>query len=394
MPIGTIPPPTVSIDHEPTFCLQVSREWLPALLAIVNPARYPEFWAGTLEENRFARLQAKQLLVKLQEMEDCGMATCCEPPIYLYRQNTDTGRLERSVDMGTTWTPDPADPIFKTTQQPAPVRVGFSTTKCDASTNFTTHFQDAITGCSENLGTAVTLVELAGGIAALVLDLFIIVVFEAAAPPIIATITAAIFAGISAAFTEGKAAFDAYWDSDVIDKILCAAYCTIREDGTWDQTGWEDFKHKVRSTAPPGAALDMVMTTVNAAGYVGANNMASYGAAAESDCASCEPCVCTDQIDDVWEFFNVTDVVFDGCHTYTMKGVGGGAHFAATTGDCDTGYYWDRPLLWSTASTWEVAVACGSNNDVDPKTHPIWNFDVGPIALDEVITIVFSNSPI
>ena len=287
MPIGNVQVPVTHVTDEPTKCIPVNVDWIPALLAMVAPARFPEFWAGTLEENRRARLEVQNLMSLIALGDDCNMAICCEPQIYIQRINPDTGRLERSSDGGGTWTTDPTDPINNIVQQPPIVRDTVNHTKCDAASNFKQHFEDVITGCSENLGTAVSIVQLAGGIAALLLDIFIIIVTEGAGIAIVTTITGAIFSGISAAFAEGKAAFDAYWTSDNKDKILCAAYCTIGDNGQWTQTGWEDFKHKARADLPPGAALDMVLTSVNAAGYVGANNMASYGAAALEDCTSC-----------------------------------------------------------------------------------------------------------
>jgi len=287
MATGTIPVPAPAIDESPTISVCINKDWAHTLIGQIWGLRYPEAWGGTLEENRRARAEIKNLIDMLMREDECEMAICCEPQIYIYRINTDTGRMERSSDGGTVWTPDPSDPLHAIVQQPAPVRDGSSKVKCDAATDFSTHFNDIITGCSENLGTATTVVELAGGIAALLLDIFIIVVTGGAGIAIVTTITGLIFAGISAAFAEGKAAFDAYWTSDNKAAVVCAAFCTMRDDGTWDQVGWENFKHKLRLAIPPGAALDMVLTSVNAGGYVGANNMASYGIAADSDCSEC-----------------------------------------------------------------------------------------------------------
>jgi len=306
MPIGDIQPPAVGIQEEPTACIKINKTWLAQIQAMIRPASFPEWWAGTLSENRFARQQVRQLMYVLGLEEECGdMAICCEPQIYLYRLNPETGRQEKSSDGGVTWTPSGSDPIYSTQQQPPIVRDDVDTTKCDAASNFSEHFNDIIVGSSENLGTAVTIVELAGGLAALLLDIFIIIVTEGAGAALVVSISGAIFTGITAAFVEGKAAFDAYWTADRKDQIFCAAYCTIGDNGAFSQTQWEDFKHKVRATLTPGAALDMVMTEVNAAGYVGANNMASYGAAGSGDCSDCH---CDDTWCKTWDF---TDDCYD-----------------------------------------------------------------------------------
>jgi len=289
MPSGNVPPPTQHPDEPEFVCIPVNREWIPILLGALQPLKYPEYWSGTLDENRGARKDFGLLLDQIMQAEECNMATCCEDKIYIKRLNPETGRLERSSDDGATWTTDPTDPTNIVVKQPPPVTDGGSTTKCDAASNFSQHWNDLITASSENLGTATTIVELASGLAAIIIDIIIAIVTEGAGLVLAVTIADAIFAGITAAFGEGKTAFDAYWTSDNKDKILCAAFCTMGDNGQFSQTEWEDFKHKVRADLPAGAALDMVLTAANAGGYVGGSNMASYGFSADSDCSECCP---------------------------------------------------------------------------------------------------------
>lgn len=333
MATGTIPPPPENIDDAPTIQVCINQSWAHILIGQIWALRYPEAWGGTLEENRHARAEIKNLINMLMSEEGCGdMAECCEPTIYLQRLNPETGRIERSKDDGTTWTPDPADPIYKIVQQPPLVVDGGDHTKCDAATNFSEHFNDIITGCSENLGTASSIVQLAGGIAALLLDIFIIIVTEGVGIVVITTISNAIFAGISAAFAEGKAAFDAYWTSDRKDAVLCAAYCTIGDNGQFSQTEWEACKHRIKLDLTPSPALDMVLTSANAAGYVGASNMASYGNAADADCASCD-CDCDDICADFWHIYFGTMLTQTGC---TISGSS-----ADDSGKATISYTWD-----------------------------------------------------
>lgn len=213
---------------------------------------------------------------------------CCEPQVYIYRINPDTGRMERSVPDSNVWTADPNDPIHAPVMLPPITRPTVDHTKCDAATNFSEHFNDVITATSENLGTASSVAELAAAIAGVLLDIFIIIVTGGAGAVWATSIATAIFGVVTAAFTEGKAAFDAYWTNDNKDKVLCAALCTIGENGQFSQTQWEDCKHQIKLDLTPSPALDMVLTAVNAAGYVGANQMASYGAAADADCGGCD----------------------------------------------------------------------------------------------------------
>jgi len=293
-----IQPPDVHPDDAPLVCLSINATWVSYLIGMVYPARYPEYWGGTLEQNRIARKDVLTLMSILQSLEDCGMASeCCEPIIYIYRINPDTGAFERSPDDGGTWLPDPADPIH-TIRKLAPLSgIGVTKTKCDAATNFLEHFEDIITAQSENIGTAITVFELATAIAAVIIDIIVAILTEGAGAVAIIAITDAIFASAAAAFAEGKTAFDDYWTNDNKDLVLCAAFCTIGEDGQFTQTQWEDFKHKVRADLPAGAALDFVMTAVNAGGYVGGSNMASYGTAADSECGDC---VCEEGCSSAW----------------------------------------------------------------------------------------------
>lgn len=329
-----------------------------------------------------------------KECEDCDMGKCCTPVPVTQRINPDTGRPEVSYDGGATWQPDPNDIQTQLPLQSPIVTSGGSKTKCDAATNASEHINELISATSTNIGTAGDVFALTVAIAEAALALVVFLVTGGAASPIIIAFATAIWAAGSAAFGLGKDGFDTYWTEDKKDAILCALYCNIGENGQFTEAQYQAWRSKVKGQLPASPALDIVMTSINAAGATGLSNMASYGNAALSDCASCDCSDCEHGIADVWTFYNATDVVFDGCRTYTMKGVGGDAHFAASTGNCAVGNYWDRPLLWSAASTWSKDTACSTADNVDPKTHQIWNFDVGPIPLGEVITITFSSDPI
>jgi len=288
MPEQPLTPPPAHPDEPPFVCIQINESWIPYIIGLLRPAKFPEYWAGTLDENRNARRDIQNLIDQFQVMEACGdMNICCEPQIYIFRINSETGRMERSPDSGSTWIPDPTDPIHIIHQNPPVVRPTVDSTKCDAATNALEHIEDIITLQSENIGTAVTVFELAAAVAGFLLEVFIIIVTGGAgSAPGIAIITA-IWAAASAALTEGKTAFDDYWTNDAKDKILCALYCNIEDNGQFTQLGWEAAKHQMRRDLTPSPALDFAMTAFNAGGYVGINQMASYGNASAADCAAC-----------------------------------------------------------------------------------------------------------
>ena len=292
MPIGEVPPPSSHPDDTPTVCIEINVEWIPILLGAIQPLKYPEYWSGTLDENRGARKDFGILLDQIMRAEDCGMTRCCEDTIYITRIDPDTGRLQRSSDDGVTWTTDPNDLLNHTIKMTPIVRPTTGGTKCDAATNFLEHFNDIITGQSENIGTAITVFDLAAAVAGIIIDVIVAIGTGGAGLPWVVALETALFAAASAAFAEGKTAFDDYWTNENKDLVLCAAFCTIGDNGQFSQTQWEDFKHKVRLTLPAGAALDFTMTAVNAGGYVGGSNMASYGAAADADCSACDCGTC------------------------------------------------------------------------------------------------------
>lgn len=301
MPIGNVPPPTQHPDEEPLVCLEINEQWIPIILGALQPLKYPEYWGGTLEENRRARKDFGILLNQIMLEEDCDMPkACCEDTIYIYRTNASTGRMERSSDDGETWTPDPADPLFMVKPLPPITTNVGSALKCDAATNCLEHIEDLITTTSENIGTAITVFDLAVAVAGFLLEVFLIVLTGGAATPAALTIAGLIWAAANAAFIEGKTAFDDYWTNDAKDKILCALFCNIGNDGRFTEAQYNGFKTDARVALTPSPALDMVMTSLNAGGFQGLNQMASYGAAADADCSDCIDCQPCSQI---WSVF-------------------------------------------------------------------------------------------
>jgi len=288
MPEQPLPPPPSHPDEPPFVCVQINQHWIPYIIGLLRPAKFPEYWAGTLDENRNARRDVQNLIDQFQVMEECGdMTICCEDAVYIYRINPDDGHYERSSDGGTTWTPDPEDPASKIRQLPPIVRDTVPATKCDASTNILEHFEDILILQSEQLGTAITVFELAVAVAGLLLEIFLIVITGGASSPYALTIAAAIWAAATAALNEGKTAFDDYWDNDNKDIVLCAIYCNIGDDGRFTEAQFAQYQHKVKADLPPGAARDFGLTAAHAGGAAGFNQMAAYGNAANADCTSC-----------------------------------------------------------------------------------------------------------
>jgi len=231
MPYQPLPPPPQHPDEAPFACVQINQSWIPYILGLLRPAKFPEYWAGTLEENRNARRDIQNLIYQFQIAGECGeMNICCEDQIYIYNINNITGRWERSTDNGATWLPDPADPIHLIRQLPPIVRATVNATKCDASTNAMEHIEDLIAHESETIGTAITVFDLAVGVAAFLLEVMIIIITGGIGSPAALAIAAAIWAAAAASLNAGKAHYDAYWTNEHKDKIFCALYCNIGND--------------------------------------------------------------------------------------------------------------------------------------------------------------------
>lgn len=219
---------------------------------------------------------------------------CCDGTqltIVVMNRITIDGRLEISIDGGTTWKPDPKDPQNAVITYPAPVTAGVSANKCDAASNGKQHIEDYIAGIHENLVGGQTAYDIGVAIALVFIGILLGLVGAPEAIPAAEKILLGIFGAVQAVITLGIEAFDGYWDSDARDKILCALYCNIQEDGTFTLEGYNRFLSQMTGTEVPSPALDIVMHTIRATGLAGLNKLCAYGNASDADCSSCD-CGC------------------------------------------------------------------------------------------------------
>lgn len=293
MPIGTIPPNPEHPDDPPFVCVKVNKSWIPYLIGALRPLKYPEYWAGTLEQNRQARWDTNNLIYMLMTSVECGddpmvIDYCCEDRPKSQRYNPITLQLEISFDGGETWLEDPGSVDSVLIEQPPPVTAGVSGTKCDAATNGKEHIEDYIAACSNQLAEASSILDFAIAVAEAIIALILFLFSGPALAALITTLVGAIYAAARGAFSLGQTAFDAYWTSDERDKILCALYCNISDDGSFDSVGYDKFLSDWKAEATPSLAFNMVFTTIKAIGLKGLNNLCSYGLAADEDCSDCE----------------------------------------------------------------------------------------------------------
>lgn len=300
-----ITPSNLPVD---TFCRQIlipnSPEWIGAVSGALMSLMFASEWEqvdGITADEAAARWS--------QMMREYWASNCsggdgmpCEGscPEVLRRVNPDTLQLEISTNNGVTWRSDPASPVSQIYAQPAPVTSGVSATKCDAASNGKQHIEDLIAGCSTQLGTAINVFDLAVAVCAIVLEIALVLVSAGSLTPLAIALASAVWAAAHAAFEIGKEAFDAYWTTDEKDKILCALYCNIGEDGSFDQTQYDNFMSDWKEAATPSPAYNFVRNALLAVGLKGLNNFCSYGESSEADCSGCS-CGCPNK--DLYDIF-------------------------------------------------------------------------------------------
>ena len=289
MPSGNVPPPTQHPDEPEFVCIPVNREWIPILLGALQPLKYPEYWSGTLEENRGARKDFGLLLDQIMQAEACNMQKCCVEPTIIQRVNPDTGNVEISYDNGATFEPSP-NTVQKLIVTPTPpVTSGISATKCDAAQNAQTQIEDWIAHVTSAFGVATSIVEFATAVASAILDAVLVILSAGELTAAQALIIPIIGAICAAVWTAGESLFTDYWTSENKKIIFCALYCHIGDDGTFNDTQFSAFWHEAQANLPVGIARELFLGFMSSVGRQGVNAMTSSGIAADSDCSDCCP---------------------------------------------------------------------------------------------------------
>jgi len=330
--------PDTPPDETVCFTLQVPNDvtWIGivkgAISELIKSYNFEEFGTFSPSDTALRFLQMYEEFV----FSECDMSGCCYDLVE--HRTTSDGAMQIRVNGGD-WIPDPNDPRKTAVALPPPA-FDETHTKCDAATNGKQHIMDYIGQVSSELGGLGAVLELTFAIAALIVALMFgqLEAIPLIAPLIIALIPSLVFLG--------QAAWDAYWDSTAEDVILCALYCTIGDDGTFNDAQFVEFLARLAGDLVPGVAADNLVTQLRAAGVVALNNMCAYGESADADCSACA-CGCVAG----WEFIpNPTggSMVVDG------------AALECTTSDVNTdGKYY--VLIQRTAG---CLTGCGRNNSL------------------------------
>jgi len=290
------PMPPLLLDDvcgDKQVCVSFACDFIPYLLGLLEIYRWPDRFSGTPEEQAHSAGLFRELMEVLA-MACCGDGTSSITQIVLHQVNSITLALEISVDGGQTWTPDPNGIPAQITEQVPAVTSGVSANKCDAASNGKQHLEDWIAGVSTAFDVYGTFFE--WGVQVILVIAGIILWLLSAGALTVAEIAVieAIAGALHGVFSAGKSYWDEYWTSDERDKLLCALYCNIGDDGSFDDSGQQRVISSLQSDLTTGPAKILMIAMLGLIGRQGLNNMCSYGASAEADCTSCGCDTCGD----------------------------------------------------------------------------------------------------
>jgi hypothetical protein len=249
-------------------------------MAAVDQLTQLSAWAGTDDEKKLAVSRATNLKILLQEFtESCGdMANaCCYDRVE--RRLNENGQLEINVN-DTGWVLDTTDPRLSIPTMP-PITLDETHTKCDAATNALGNMQDVVSKYANSMEQGADISELAIAVLGIIFLFLEVTLIGALLTPLLIAIAAALI-------RLTRAEFEDYFTSDVWHEVLCAAYCTIGDNGQFNNSQFLQFIGKLKSGMDTGVGKDIFINTVKAAGVTQVNNWCSQGESASADCSDCD----------------------------------------------------------------------------------------------------------
>lgn len=322
---------TPNAPPEETVCLEIVLPKDAAWIGLFKGAFSELIKAYNFEDfGTYSAAQTAALFLEIYDQmvfSECDMGCCYD--VVLHRVNPDTGRLEISKDGGVTWQPDPDDPASLVYQLPPPVTAGVSDTRCDAAANGQAHLVDIIDHDSSTLGLDASLIEIATVIVTYIIAVMLSAGTALAFLPVVMGI-------IGALVTLGQAAFDAYWTSTEKDKILCALYCNIGEDGSFTDVGYAGVLSYLHDNLTAGVPRDMLIGEIKGMGKAGLNNLCAYGVSSGADCSDCD---CGLGCDTVWTIHSSVGDIFGELLNPTTYQADGYLDVQSTNINTDSLYY-------------------------------------------------------
>lgn len=208
----------------------------------------------------------------------CEMGCCCPQPNGT-RFNAD-GSSSVTYDGGETWVPNPDDPRVNVPQLPPPTTPPGNDTKCKAANNVLAQMKDAQAAFAAQLGTGLTLLQLALALAGVVALVFFTAGAAAFLVPILLELAAGII-GLSGA------AYNALFTTPVWDFVLCTVYCNMADDGSFSQSNFNTIMAKFDSSFSGNLALTF-SGILGGWQLVGLQNAARIPSTSNLDCSACD----------------------------------------------------------------------------------------------------------
>jgi len=362
--------PIPAVIDPPKMCLQLQIPDHPEWKAVISGLLLqPAYWFNWERTGDTSGAQCAAVWKEVYNSIDwsnmsCG---CCDDIPHRYRVNPTTGNLEQSINGGVSWSAAAGGLQDLIVEPVPPVTSGVAATKCDAATNVAGQVDQWIAQVATDFDTAASILEFATAvlvaIAAAVFAALSLGALTAAEALVIPTIMAACVA----AFGAGKVAFEAYWTTDVKDKILCAAFCNIGDDGSFTEAQFTAFWNDINADLPVGPAKMLFVGFLSSVGKEGLNAMAASGMSADADCedCACEPgCVTEWHISepnpgDVLGVITAQDDTHIEASTTNPQG-GSGFYIYMDSGSMDNCCYVDYTLVESSSSVSASWQLCGS----------------------------------
>lgn len=307
---------TPDVLPEDTFCrvllIPNDPKWIGAVTGALLPMIYESEWVqfeGITPEEAADR--ARVMFYEYLDSNGCvDMANnCCEDVPRRYRVNPETGVFQQSNNGGSTWGAMSGGFESIITEPMPPVTSGVAGTMCDAASNVREQVSQWVTQVSNNFDTATSLLEFGAALILAIAGAVLVYVTGGAFLPAETVIIGALGAALAAAWSAGKAVFDAYWTTDKFDIVLCAAFCNISSDGSFSDAQFSAFWNECNSNLPPSPAKMLFMGFLSSVGKAGLNAMAASGVSADSDCEDCDCGTCSPSL--FWAKLNFEGSWFD-----------------------------------------------------------------------------------
>lgn len=207
---------------------------------------------------------------------------------------TSDGMMEVSTDGGETWVPATSvnDPRLAIPLAPPLPGDDGETKRCNAAAAGVAYLMNMQADLSAQLGAGIGLTAL--GVA---IGIILVAILSGGT----ALVLIALFAPLAIALVGvTSAAFDAAFDADVWDRLLCNLFCNASDDGSFSLAGWQLVKLGVLADES-GLAERFLYDIINTMGHVGLTNAMRSNPDAVGDCGDC---VCVGGCDlDNWDTY-------------------------------------------------------------------------------------------